>query len=76
MRDALDAMVRTAASVDPRLVLLALLLTLDSWSIALVWSATVPRREKVLWSGVIVLCPIIGCLFWFVLGPNAPRPRS
>jgi hypothetical protein len=34
------------------------------------------RREKVLWSVIVLLCPIIGCLFWFSLGPKPNLIRS
>ncbi len=63
------------ATIDSRWILLALLGVLDVWAGALVAFSSAPRREKVLWIGVIFLCPIVGCLFWFVFGPKW-RPRA
>jgi hypothetical protein len=58
------------AGVDSRLLLAAFVLMLDAWCIGLLWRSPADLREKWLWSGVIVLCPIVGLLFWFVLGPK------
>jgi len=62
-----------AASIDPRILLAALLGVLDAWPIGEVWLSRSARRDKWLWTGVVLVCPIIGCLFWFVVGPKAPR---
>lgn len=65
-------------SLDTRWVLVALLLVLDAWAIGLILRSEAPWREALLWSAIIVLCPIVGCLFWYVLGPKpdlrADRP--
>jgi hypothetical protein len=66
----MSALAGAAATLDMRWVLLALLAILNLWSIGLVWLANARRREKMLWTAVVMLCPIIGSLFWFVLGPN------
>lgn len=58
------------AALDMRWVLLALLLVLDVWSIWLLVRAPATARERWLWSGVILLCPILGCIIWYVLGPK------
>lgn len=71
----LDRLADAAARIDPRWTLLAALVVLDGWALGHVWSSGARRREKVLWTGVLVLCPIIGCLFWFVFGPKR-RPRE
>lgn len=65
--------VELAARLDLRWVLSALLGVLDVWAISLVALSASARREKVLWTSVILLCPIVGCLFWFVLGPKPNR---
>ena len=59
-----------AAAIDSRWVLLALLLALDLWAITLVIASDAARREKLLWTLVLLLCPIIGCLLWYVFGPK------
>jgi hypothetical protein len=58
------------AGVDSRFLLGAFVLMLDAWCIGLVWRSAADLREKWLWCAVIVLCPIVGLLFWFVLGPK------
>lgn len=57
-------------ALDSRWLLVAFLLALDLWAIGLVSASRAGRREKVLWTVVILLCPIIGCLLWYVLGPK------
>ncbi len=57
-------------SIDTRLMLAVYLLVLDVWAIALIWKARPGRREAVLWTGIVLLCPIVGCLFWYALGPK------
>jgi hypothetical protein len=70
----MNGVVEFAARIDLRWVLAALLVVLDVWAITLVLLSTSARREKVLWTSVILLCPIVGCLFWFVLGPKPFQP--
>jgi len=69
----MNALADAVASIDPRITLGVLLGLLDSWSIGEVWLSKAARRDKWLWTGIVLVCPIIGCLFWFVLGPKAPR---
>lgn len=59
-------------SLDNRWVLLACLLVLDAWCVSLVFLSDAGPRERWLWTGVIVLCPVVGCILWYVLGP---KPR-
>ncbi len=56
--------------LDSRWVLAALLAVLDAWAIGLVIRARPAPRVGLLWSAIIVLCPIIGLLFWYALGPK------
>ena len=63
-------------AIDSRWLLLVLLVSLDSWAIALTIASRSDRREKALWTGVILLCPIVGCLLWYVLGPKPKLLRS
>ena len=60
---------------DPRWVLAALLLVLDAWAIGMIVRARPSLRVGLLWSAIVVLCPIVGCLFWYALGPK-PIPRD
>ena len=59
-------------ALDTRWVLAVLLLVLDAWSIWLIARARPGTRETMLWSGVVLLVPVFGCLFWYALGP---KPR-
>ena len=60
---------------DSRWVLAGLLLVLDVWAIGLIVRARPALKVGILWSAIVLLCPIIGCLFWYVLGPK-PLPRG
>lgn len=56
--------------LDPRWLLLGFLALIDIWSIGLVVASHASLRDKWAWSAVILFCPIVGCLFWYVLGPK------
>ncbi len=63
--------------LDTRWVLVTLLAALDTWAIVLIIRSRPPWRVGALWSAIIILCPIIGCLFWYVLGPKPiPKPQN
>ncbi len=64
------------AGVDSRILLGVFVLFLDAWCIGLLLRSPASRREKVLWCVVILLCPIVGLLFWFVLGPKPDMLRK
>ena len=59
-------------AIDSRWLLAAFLLALDAWAIGLVFGSGASRKERALWIVVLLLCPIVGCLLWYVLGP---KPR-
>lgn len=59
-----------ASTIDSRWLLVALLFALDVWAIGLVFASRATRREKVLWTVILIFCPIVGCLLWYVLGPK------
>lgn len=63
-------------SIDTRLMLAVYLLVLDAWAIALIWAARPGRREALLWTAIVLLCPIVGCLFWYALGPKPTGRRA
>jgi membrane protein DedA with SNARE-associated domain len=72
----MTAILEFAASLDQRLMLVVLLVALAGWSAGEVWLSRSSRRDKWLWTVIVIVCPIIGCLFWFVLGPKASRKKS
>jgi len=61
--------------LDSRWVLAGLLVVLDAWAIGMIVRARPARRVGLLWSAIIILCPIIGLLFWYALGPK-PIPET
>ena len=71
----MNAVLEAAASIDSRVVLGALLVVLDIWASCLVIFSDATRREKTLWVVILIGCPIIGAMFWFVFGPKW-RPSS
>jgi len=70
MRDLVEFVIR----LDSRLVLAGLLAVLDGWAIGLIVRAKPRLKVGLLWSAIIVLCPIIGLLFWYALGPKPLPP--
>lgn len=66
MSDILDFVV----GLDSRWVLAGLLVVLDAWAIGMIVRARPALKVGILWSGIIILCPIIGLLFWYALGPK------
>jgi len=72
MKETLDFVIR----LDSRVVLAGLLVVLDAWAIGLIVKARPEPRVGLLWSAIIVLCPIIGLLFWYALGPKPLPPGA
>lgn len=68
----MSALFDAAAAVDMWLALLVYLVALDVWVMSLLVRSEATRREKALWSVVVLLCPVVGCVLWYVLGPT-PR---
>lgn len=66
----MDALLGAAARIDSRWVLAATLLLLDVWCIGLLLRSGASRRSRLLWAGIILLCPVVGCVLWYVLGPK------
>jgi hypothetical protein len=66
MNEILDLVV----GLDSRWVLAGLLAVLDAWAIGMIVRARPALKVGILWSGIIILCPIIGLLFWYALGPK------
>ena len=71
----MSGLIDAIIAMDTRLMLLVFLLVLDAWAITMIVKARPPLKEGLLWTAIVVLCPIIGCLFWYALGPK-PLTRS
>lgn len=61
---------RELGRVDMRWALAAYVAAVDLWCIVLLARAPASPRRKVLWALVVLLCPLLGCVFWYVLGPT------
>lgn len=66
----MNGLLDSIRQIDTRVVLVAALIVLDVWAIGMTLASDASRKEKTLWSGIVILCPIFGCLFWFSLGPK------
>ena len=72
----MDELLTQVTAIDTRILLGVFLAAIDLWSIMLIVASSAGRREKALWSGIVILCPIIGCVLWFVLGPKPDLVRA
>lgn len=72
----MNSLIDAIVSLDTRVMLLVFLFVLDAWAITLIVKARPARKEGLLWSAIVLLCPIIGCLFWYALGPKPLRESS
>jgi hypothetical protein len=72
----MSTLVDAILAMDTRIMLLVFLLVLDAWAIWLIARARPPLKEGLLWSAIVLFCPIIGCLFWYALGPKPFRSVS
>lgn len=52
-----------------------LILIADIWAIISVIQSPVGIGNKVLWIVLILILPILGLIFWFLLGPKAGHGR-
>jgi hypothetical protein len=71
-----NSLIDAIVSLDTRVMLFVFLFVLDAWAITLIVKARPSRKEGLLWSAIVLLCPIIGCLFWYALGPKPLRESS
>lgn len=72
----MKSLIDSIIALDTRVMLLVFLFVLDAWAIALIIKARPSRKDALLWSAIVLLCPIIGCLFWYALGPKPLKESS
>jgi hypothetical protein len=48
-----------------------LVLILDIWAIASVFSSSVSTGAKVLWILLVLILPVLGFIIWFFAGPRS-----
>lgn len=58
------------SAVDTRWALVAFLLAIDVWAVGLISRSNASAPQKVIWSAVVIVCPIVGCVYWYVVGPK------
>jgi hypothetical protein len=47
-----------------------IILVADVYAIVMIVQSSAPTLEKVIWSVVILLLPVIGVVVWFLAGPG------
>lgn len=57
-------------SIEVSGLLGVLILIADIWALVNILSSPAPAGEKVLWTLLVILLPVIGLLLWFFLGPR------
>ena len=72
----MNALLEWTAGIDMRIALLVYLVILDAWVLSIVFRTDASGREKALWTGIVVLCPVVGCVLFYVLGPKPPLPEG
>jgi len=51
-----------------------LVLIADVWAIVNVFQSTASTGQKVVWTVVVILLPVLGFILWFLLGPKTGKP--
>jgi hypothetical protein len=50
-----------------------ILLIADVWAIVNIFQSGASTERKVIWTVVVILFPLIGFIFWLLLGPRTGR---
>ena len=50
-----------------------LLLIADVWAIVNIFQSSAGTDRKVIWTVVVILFPLVGFVFWLLLGPRTGR---
>jgi phospholipase D-like protein len=50
-----------------------LILIADVWAIVNIFQSTASTERKVIWTVVVILAPVVGFVFWLLLGPRTGR---
>jgi hypothetical protein len=50
-----------------------ILLIADVWAIVNIFQSGASTERKVIWTVVVILFPLVGLIFWFLLGPRTGR---
>jgi Phospholipase_D-nuclease N-terminal len=50
-----------------------LILIADVWAIVNIFQSTASTERKVIWTVIVIVAPVIGLIFWLLLGPRTGR---
>ncbi|PPB81176.1 phospholipase D-like protein [Albidovulum inexpectatum] len=50
-----------------------ILLVLDVWAIVSILSSSSSTGNKVLWTLLVILLPLVGFIIWLIAGPRSAR---
>jgi hypothetical protein len=50
-----------------------IVLIADVWAIVNIFQSSAETGNKVLWTVVVILLPVLGFILWYFLGPRAGR---
>jgi succinate dehydrogenase/fumarate reductase cytochrome b subunit len=50
-----------------------LILAADIWAIINIFQSSASNGNKVLWTLLVLLLPVIGLILWFLLGPRGGK---
>jgi hypothetical protein len=50
-----------------------LVLAADIWAIISIFQSSASNGNKVLWTLLVLLLPVIGLILWFLLGPRGGK---
>jgi hypothetical protein len=53
-----------------------IVLIADVWAIVNIFQSGASTADKVLWTVIVIVLPILGFILWFFLGPRTGRARK
>ncbi len=51
-----------------------IVLIADVWAIVNIFQSNASTGNKVVWTVVVILLPVLGFILWYFLGPKTGRP--
>lgn len=70
----MNGLLEMTARIDTRIALAVYVVALDTWAVWYIIRSEASPRDKWLWAAIVLLCPILGCVLWGVLGPKPELP--
>ena len=50
-----------------------IVLIADVWAIVNIFQSVAETAKKVLWTVLVIVLPVVGCILWFFLGPKTAK---